>query len=204
MVPGQLASEDWNSRLAIHFFNSDTANKRVYLHTTTELLDQLGGFSSATPEFVAAVKRGPSNIRSGDICTTAIRVARDWRNKSYAYPPYIAHLCLLALAATREGQWASYAYHPRLRDLLGEPGLGPLKNFYPMSKLLWRDLEEWTHNDTKGTLGLFTWQHSGSWIYVGLPVAQTLLTDAERRCLPELFRDADLEPAAQIPEGELA
>ena len=204
MALAQSTFEEWNTRLAMHFFNPGNANKRVYLHTTTELLDQLGGFPGAAPQFVAAVKQGPGGVSSGDLCTMAIRTCRGWRTKPIQYPPYIAYLCLLALAATREGHWAAYAYHPRLRDLLGEPGSRPLNHFYDMSKLLWRDLEQWTHNDTKGTLGLFTWQYSGPWIPVGLPVAQTLLTDAERKSLPELFRDADLEPGAQVPEGELA
>ena len=204
MALEQLAYEEWNRRLALHFFNPSNANKRVYLHTTAELLDHLAESPGATSNFVAAVKQGPSGATSGDLCTKAIKIYKGWRTKPFEHPPYIAYLCLFALAATREGHWMPYAYYPRLWDLLAENDAGPPHRFYPMSKLLWRDLEAWTHDDKKGALGLFTWQSSGAWIYVGLPVAQTLLTDAERKALPPLFRDADLEPGAQLPEGELA
>lgn len=204
MTVTQLTFEEWNMRLALHFFNPGNANKRVYLHTTADLLEQLAGFSGATSQFVAAVKQGPTGVSSGDLCTKAIKIYKAWRTKPIQQPPYIAYLCLFALAAGQEGTWAAYAYYPRLWNLLGETRSGPPHRFYPMSLLLWRDLEVWTHSDTKGTLGLFTWQSSGKWIYVGLPVAQTLLTDAERKALPELFRDADLEPGAQVPGGELA
>jgi hypothetical protein len=198
-----ITYEEWNNRLALHFFNPGNANKRVYLHTTTELLDQVAGAPGAGPHFVTAVKQGPAGLLPGELCEQAIEIADGWRTKGFERPPYIAYLCLLALAATREGPWPAYAYYPRLWNLLDQGNSGSPHGFYRMSKILWRDLEAWTHNDTKGAFGLFTWQSSGKWIFVGLPVAQTLLTDAERKALPELFRDADLEPGSQIPEAEL-
>ena len=200
----KLSFEDWNKRLAQHFFNASNAGKRVYLHTTTDLLVTLSGKPTAQADFIQAVKAGPSTSAPEDLCTKAIHMYLDWRNVGGHYPPYVAHLCLFALAAGREGPWAPHAYYPRLWDLLGTGGSGAPHNFYQMSRMLWKDLEVWTHNDMNGRLGLFKWQASGKWIYVGVPVAQTILTDAERKCLPALFRDADLEPGAAMPEGELS
>lgn len=39
------------------------------------------------------------------------------------------------------------------------------------------------------------------WIYVGLPIAQTILTDEERLVLPELFEEAILNPARFSRKG---
>ena len=69
---------------------------------------------------------------------------------------------------------------------------------------LWRDLEVWTHNDKKGELGLFKWQSALEWEFVGLPIAQTIITDEERAVLPELFEKADLEPGAILSPEQLA
>ena len=205
LVEGTLLSfDDWNQRLARNFFNPGNAGKRVYLHTTTDLLAALSGQPTAQADFIQAVKAGPSGSAAGELCTKAIQLYIGWHNAAVEYPPYIAYLCLFALAAGREGPWAAYAYYPRLWDLLGEEGSGVPHDFYRMSRMLWKDLEVWTHGDMNGKLGLFKWQASGKWIYVGLPVAQTILTDAERKNLPALFRDADLEPGAAMPEGELS
>ena len=63
---------------------------------------------------------------------------------------------------------------------------------------VWRDLEAWTVADREGTLGIFKAQTAGRRANVGLPIAQTILTEEERRRLPELFEAADLEPGAVL------
>jgi hypothetical protein len=152
--------EDWNQRLARHFFDPSKAGKRVYLHTATGLLTDLSGLPTAQADFVEAVEAGPTGSAAGELCTKAINLYIDWRNTGAEYPPYIAYLCLFALAAGREGRWPAYAYYPRLWDLLGQESSGVPHDFYRMSRMLWKDLEVWTHNDMNGGLGLFKWQAS--------------------------------------------
>ncbi|MEX2206032.1 MAG: hypothetical protein WEF50_07360 [Myxococcota bacterium] len=61
---------------------------------------------------------------------------------------------------------------------------------------LWDDLERWTMQDEAGRLGTFEARIVGGWIHVGLPLAQTILTDQERRALPGLFLGAGMDPTA--------
>lgn len=196
--------EEWSLVLARFFFNPGRAGKRVYLHTTKELLRDLSGRKDGVEDFIAAIKQGPAQFPNGEMCAKAIAVFENWRAGGHEFPPYIVYLCLFALAAGHDGDWPRHAYYPRLWDILGEPNSGAPAKFRPMSGLLWRDLEVWTHSDKKGEWGLFKWQSALDWIFVGLPIAQTILTDEERSALPELFERADLEPGAILPEGQLA
>jgi hypothetical protein len=195
--------EEWNAALGRFFFNPSRAGKRVYLHTTKELLRELSGTPRGVEDFIAAIKEGPVGIH-GEMCMRAYTLFRDWRQNQYEYPPYLTYLCLFSLAAAHEGTWARHAYYPRLWDVLGEKGDGAPRHFRTVSWTLWHDLEVWAHNDKKGEWGLFKYQSAIDWEYVGLPISQTILTDEEREVLPSLFEEADLEPGTILPEGQLA
>jgi len=202
-----MTFEEWNCALSHHFFNPTRAGARVYLHTTKDLLRNLGPDQEPVADFISAIKAGPSKITHGGMCAKAVRLMKDWRqnaNPSTSDPPYLAYLCLFALAASHDGPWPRHAYYPRLWDLLGESHSGAPILFRYMSDLLWRDLEFWTHKDRLGDYGLFLWQSALDWVYVGLPIAQTILTEEERLALPDLFDQADLEPGAVLPDGQLA
>ncbi len=196
--------EEWNAALGRFFFNSSKAGCRVYLHTTRETLRGIAGDPSGAEDFVSAVKAGPASARRGEMCSRAYALSRDWRKSGAEYPPYLVYLCLFSLAAAHEGAWARHAYYPRLWDVLGEQGAGAPQHFRSVSSALWRDLELWTHIDKKGAWGLFKYQSAIDWEYVGLPIAQTILTEEERALLPALFEEADLEPGAVLPPDQLA
>jgi hypothetical protein len=68
---------------------------------------------------------------------------------------------------------------------------------------LWDDLERWANHDKDGSLGVFEARIAGKWIHVGLPLAQTILTEQERRSLPAIFFQAGLDPTGIPPEAEL-
>lgn len=194
--------EEWNEALAAHFFNAMHAGRRVYLHTTAELLAELSGLAKgAEADFVAAVKAGPAGC-TGSLCRRALAAASGWKDRT-SPPPWLAHLCLFSMAAGREGNWAAHAYYARLWDLLQEEDEGTPPNFHEMQHL-WRDLECWTHVDLADSRGRFSAQAAGGWPHVGLPIAQLTLNDAERRALPSIFEAADLEPGVMLPVEEVA
>jgi hypothetical protein len=195
---------EWNDKLAAHFFNADMAGRPVYLYANNDLLFEIGGSTAgAVEDFVSAVKQGPPWVTHGELCQRALQAMKDWRDKNRLYPPYIGYLCLFVLAAGEEGDFAAHAYYPRLRKILGYADQGMLPSFNRMLEL-WDDLETWSNKDTKGATGIFTARIAGNWIHVGLPIAQTILTEYERRVLPRIFFLAGLDPTSTPPAAALA
>jgi hypothetical protein len=197
---------EWNDRLATHFFRPEMAGRSVFLYVTQELLDELGTLTRDTwRDFVAATKVGhywrPLGLHN--ICQKALHCLKTWRSHDFTYPPYLSYLGLFVLAAGRGGDFAPNAYYPRLRELLGDGGSGMYPGFDEMWQL-WEDLERWANDDMHGDLGAFTARVVGSWVHVGMPIAQTLLTEHERAALPAVFAEASLDPTAFPPDPELA
>lgn len=195
----------WNDGLARHFFRPELAGQPVWLYVTDHLVEELasqvggGGVSG----FVEAVRVGPPDSTAGSLCQRALQAYEGWRNRGLGYPPYIGYLSLFVLAAGLEGDFARHAYYPRLRALLGEGGEGALPSFARMLEL-WDDLERWSVQDRNGELGLFEARIVGGHIHVGLPIAQTILSEDERQALPRMFADAGLDPTSPPPDDELA
>ena len=71
-------------------------------------------------------------------------------------------------------------------------------------KVLWDDLEIWSSLDQAGERGVFHARTIGGHVHIGYPLAQSLLTDQERRALPRIFYAAKLDPTATPPADELA
>jgi hypothetical protein len=198
---------DWNNCIAAHFFSEEMAGRRVHLHVTRDLIERIGlakEGSGGAESFVTAVKSGPPWAKSQGLCSRALEAIRIWRTRDLIYPPYIAYLSLFIAAASLEGDFAPNAYYPRLRTLLGEnKSVGTYPRFDEML-WLWEDLERWSSVDKGGEWGVFRHHLYGGWIHVGLPIAQTLLSEDDHRALPTLFAQAGLDPAAPPAEGALA
>jgi hypothetical protein len=58
-------------------------------------------------------------------------------------------------------------------------------------------------SDQHGDLGLFEARVAGESFHIGLPLAQTMLTEEERRTLPVIFAEAKLEPGTPPSNREL-
>jgi len=190
---------EWNNSIAAHFFRPASADQRVYLYVTRDTIEQIGRPSGdCVDDFIQAVITGPEWATRQGLCQKAFQAFQDWRDRDLGFPPYIAFLALFVLAGGHEGDFARHAYYPRLRDLIGEErNTGPIPSFNKMWEL-WTDLEVWSNVDRHGDLGIFTADVAGSWIHVGLPLAQTLLTEEETRALHWIFVEGDLEPS-QLP-----
>ncbi|WP_377477329.1 MAG: hypothetical protein P2A85_02495 [Microcoleus anatoxicus] len=195
----------WNNLIAAHFFKNEMAGRSVHLYVTEELITDIGQESGADlPDFIEAIKTGPPWVKRQGLCVKALETQDNWRPRELDYPPYIGYLALFVLAAGIEGDFAAHSYYPRLRTLLGEePTPGQYPSFDRMSKL-WEDLEKWSHEDKSGELGIFNSNSVGKRKHIGLPIAQTLLIEKERRALPAIFAAADLDPISYPNEGAIA
>jgi hypothetical protein len=181
------------------------AGRRVYLQITEELLKRLGHTHSADiQDFIAAIKQGPLWIKEQGICQKAFQTMDGWRVRPKPYPPYVGYLALFVLAAGLDGDFAPHSYYPRLRALLGEsPDTGQYPSFSKMLKL-WEDLEQWSRVDQSSQLGFFSVGSVGSWIHVGLPISQTLLSESERQMMPKIFVGASLDATSLPSRPQLA
>jgi hypothetical protein len=197
---------EWNNTIARHFFREENAGRTVYLYVTQKLIEELGSATGETlGDFIAAMKAGPSWATRTGLCQKALQSMEGWRARHLQWPPYIGYLALFVLAAGHEGDFAPHAYYPRLKALLGEPPvLGQYPSFHRMYEL-WSDLEQWSGREKQGALGVLRLDIAGSWLHVGLPVAQTILTETERQHLHQrIFAEGGLDAGDPLPDGELA
>ena len=184
----------WNDLIARRFFNENMAGREVLLYVNEGTINQIGGEATGVEDFIQSVKVGPDWATKSDICQKALQSYRGWRIKNLEYPPYIAYLAFFVLAATRGGDYDPKAYYPRFWDLLGKPDkTGTPPQFHSMVKL-WEDLEKWSTEDKYEELGRFTARIRGGKVHVGRPLSQTLLSDDERKYLPLIFTEAELDP----------
>ena len=194
----------WNNAIAEHFFNSDMVGRSVHLYVNSRLISELEGeLGAIAGSFIDAVQEGPLWTTRQGICQRALQACQGWRARGLDYPPYIAYLGLFVLAGGTDGDFEPNAYYPRLRELLGDPGDGMFPSFNRMQEL-WDDLETWSGLDMTGELGLFHARTIGGHVHVGYPIAQSLLTEQERKALPRIFYEANLDPTATPPADELA
>ncbi len=196
----------WNDAIARHFFIPERAGEAIWLYVNDELISELGTrLGSDRASFVEAVKSGPPWVTAAGLCQRALQALEGWRDRGLDLPPYVGYLGLFVLAAGLEGDFSQREYYPRLRSLLGESDLdaGTLPSFQRMLEL-WDDLETWSTRDKKGELGVFTARIAGNKIHIGFPIAQTILSEDERRALPGMFAEAGLDPTAPPSDDELA
>ena len=180
------------------------AGRAVFLYVDERLIESIGGPGSL-PAFVQATLEGPPWVKQGaGLCQKALQAQADWRGRDLALPPYLGYLALFVLAVGVVGDFATHAYYKRLWKLLGhedEDGAPP--SFHRMLSL-WDDLEVWSNRDRGGDLGVFSVRFAGNWIHVGLPKAQAILTEHERRDLTKIFVAATLDPTETPNDLELA
>lgn len=197
----------WNDTIGARFFNPDRSGIRVFLYVTTDIVREVGAPHDADiNDFIVAVKTGPPwNTRHGwGICQQALQALENWRTRALEYPPYLGYLALFVLADTVDVGFARYAYYPGLRSLLGEePDAGMYPSFNHMHSL-WDDLAVWSNHDRQGDWGIFNADIVGEWMHVGIPRAQTILTDRERGNLPLAFADNGLDPHSPPSDREFA
>ncbi|MEE8208264.1 MAG: hypothetical protein V3T88_04825 [Nitrosomonadaceae bacterium] len=196
----------WNEAICKYFFNSDNNGIRVFLYSTKDVIDAIGRtYNVDLDDFIGAVKVGPHWIIREDqsICQHALQAFHNWRERELDYPPYLCYLAFFVLADTVETGFARHSYYPGIRLLLGEElKIGTYPSFGLMY-ILWDDLAIWSNQDKHGEWGIFDADIVGEWVHVGLPRAQTLLTEEERVNLPLIFADCSFDPHSPPSDQEL-
>ncbi|MCE5285181.1 MAG: hypothetical protein LLG02_04935 [Pelosinus sp.] len=186
--------QEWNTCLRDYFFNPSAAGREVILFADATLISKIGERSGADfNDFITAIKKGPHWSNKTYLCQKAYDIYYNWRS-NWGKPQYVAYLVFFVLAAGTEGEFSSHAYYPRLNQLLGNPAdIGAPASFRRMYEL-WQDLEVWSRTDMVETLGRFSARIRGSWVHVGFPLSQTLITADERAALPRIFAEYGFDP----------
>jgi hypothetical protein len=186
---------EWNDLIARRFFNNEMAGREVLVYVNKEMIEQLGMAAGADVEdFIQCIKVGPDWIENGGLCQKALKLFSNWRDYELEYPPYIAYLGFFVLAATIEGDFNQKAYYPRFWDLLGEIDKSGTPQQFGKTEMLWEDLEKWSTEDKHEEWGRFTARIRGGMKHIGRPLSQTLFSDSERKYLPLIFDEAELDP----------
>ena len=194
----KMKYRDWNDLISNKYFNKQMGGKEVLLYINEDIINELGSeYGENINNFIDCIKSGPEYVAENkEICQKALECYNFWHKNwsSLGHPHYIAYLSLFVLAATEGGNFSPNAYYPKLRQLLGEPSeSGSYPSFNKMVKL-WDNLEKWSKEYMNGELGHFTKRIRGGNVHIGLPLSQTILTEDERRYLPQIFSDAEIDP----------
>lgn len=193
---------EWNKIIVKSFFNENKAGKEVLLYVNDEVINCLGEpFGVGVDDFIESVKEGPGWITRSGFCQKALQTCEGWKNRGLEYPPYIGYLVFFVLAAVTETDYAPHSYYPGFWKRLNKPqDIGMPPSFDHMI-LLWDDLEKWSREDKHEELGRFVAHIRGGYVHIGLPRSQTVLSEHERKHLPNLFDKAGLDPTdAPSPE----
>lgn len=196
---------EWNELLAEHFFKDDKAYEDVIIYVNEDIISQIGtGRSSTQLDFINAIRAGPFETQNEEICEDAFSLYQNWRTKfNSGFPPYIAYLSFFVLVAAKEDHdFAPHAYYPKMWRLLGHDGKHDTPSKFNKMPLLWEDLEKWSCEEKHGALGKFLMRVRGKKRFVGIPLFQTLFSIGELRLLPQMFKEANLDPL-DVPAPEV-
>lgn len=193
---------EWNNLIVEFFFNESRADKEVLLYINDEVINSLGKpFKVGVEDFIKAVKCGPSWSTRTGFCQKALQAYEDWRFKGLEYPPYVCYLAFFVLAAVTETDYAAHSYYPGFHKRFNEPQDSGMPPSFDRMIELWDDLKNWSREGKHEKLGRFVARRRGGYMHVGLPRSQTVLSERERKHLPNLFNKAILDPTdAPSPE----
>lgn len=210
----------WNEALTHEYFNDQFAGSPVYLYpddTRMALVAKKLGISAVDPvsELAAAV-RATLRLAEPDPLREHANLTNRWwrarRRKTAADtptpPPFIALLTLFSAAAERMGgdkTIAANAYYPHLFTLLGAEKRADKdrlqKSFMAHSEEIWTALNSWL-NSYDGAIGLPT-AYALGYRFVGLPISQAIIREADRSALRSFFNEFGLPPGTDLPAGDL-
>lgn len=212
----------WNQALVEVVFSGDSAGRPVYLDMDDYVVRLAAERAGADPalgarELLEAVRGTLRLSGAGAVFGEHLLGLQLWRTAAAKarvqreLPPpsslvaLLAALTLAAEAMGRDAECAPNAYYPRLCTLLriSDPQEARrLEHAYrSCAEQLWRGLNDWLVA-TDGQFGLpSAWAISHR--YVGLPMSQALVRDADRRHLPRMFHHYGLPPGSEASPTDM-
>jgi hypothetical protein len=218
----------WNEQVNQYFLHESDSGKPIYLDPEAELFEHLEGRFELEPgsgeerlvDVVGAVMRAPQSHQElfTEITREVQRWKRDARVKSTksnytdrAFPPPVtAALVVFVLAAQKmqesdkNGKYvASTNYYEHLLDVLkiDHEYKDKLRQDFRVTEEYWEAFNWWLE-DMDGQYGLPTAQTT-SQRYVGLPISQAIIRQADRDAFKRMFTNYALLPGAMLSPVEM-
>jgi hypothetical protein len=201
----------WNEVIAHVLFPERDVPAPVYLDVEDHEIGEIGARVGVPPEQVVdGLMRAVGQTIALDLVTGAFKTHVErvlhWqrsRRHTDVYPE-VALLAVFSLAAEQMAAgdgMASANYYGRLAQLLDAPKHNLQQSYTRVAEPLWAGLNLWLER-LDGRRGTPTAYALGK-RFVGLPMSQALVRQADRRRLERFFTDFDLAPRAEIPAPEL-
>ncbi len=203
----------WNEALVDYFFGEENEPRAVYLDVDGDSLAEIGASIGidvdAIERFEDAV-RVTCEVASQQYFVAHGKKAREWifGEGDTEYPPSVAVLAFFSLAANRmaaDGHFRQTNYYARLGELLCVPDgdRNTFQNaFRRQSLILWDSLNQWLLRQ-QGRRGLPTAYARGHLTFVGVPISQALLRQADRDELYKCFDDLRLPPGRVLAHADM-
>lgn len=194
----------WNNLLSRHFFNDDSYGEQIVLFVDSDLLNNIGKELGGEDNFKLTFQNIHNKCRGG-ICSEILRLFKEWKKSKQEFPPYISTLGFFVYASTlKDPIGPRDSFHRKLRSALGVPELttATINKFSEMFTI-WKDLDDWTNKEKKGTLGSFTLWGNSKHVHVSVPRFQGLISGTHLTKLPYIFFSAGISPDLLPSEQEL-
>lgn len=199
----------WNDALAEVLFPERDEATPAYLDVEqsqiAEVGERLNLDAGRVVESLVEVVRRTVDRDSPDGFVQHLQRVRAWREHERAeIYPAIAVLAVFSLAAERMAAgsgMASTNYYGRLADLLDGDKDRLSRGYMRVAEPLWAGLNLWlsTLAGRRGTPTAFALGKR----FVGLPLSQALVREADRRKLDRFFAEFDFAPRSEVPAAEL-
>lgn len=200
----------WNDVVADVLFPERDDPAPVYLDVEVHAIAAIGerlnvGVEEVVETLVAVVARTIDHDSYADGFAQHLHRVRTWRQgeRSNTYPA-VATLAVFSLAAERMaagGGMASTNYYGRLADLLDGDKDRLSRSYQRVAEPLWAGLNLWlsTLAGRRGTPTAFALGKR----FIGLPLSQALVREADRRKLERFFSEFEFAPRSDVPAAEL-
>ncbi|MFD6273514.1 hypothetical protein, partial [Nocardia asteroides] len=202
----------WNSAVAEVVYPASDEAVPAYMDLEDNVVCSIAAAANADVSdprqaLAAAVRAVTIDERGFSLAALSSRT-RTWSVRSAEPPPCLAFLALTVVAAEEMGSTdeglASTAYYARLARLLGlkDDDTALRRHYKNAAELLWKRVNRWLENleGERGVPTAFALTHR----YVGLPMSQALVREADRQRFPAMFGQFGLSPGMRLAPEDVA
>ncbi|MBF6243293.1 hypothetical protein IU471_06815 [Nocardia elegans] len=202
----------WNTAVAEVVYPETDEAVPAYMDLEDEVIRQIAAEAGADlpdpRKALAEAVRAVTVDTQGFSLTKLTSRTRRWPIRSVEAPPCLAFLALTVVAAENMGNsdegLASTAYYARLARLLGlaDDDSALRRHYQHDAEFLWKRVNRWLENleGERGVPTAFALTHR----YVGLPMSQALVREADRQRFPAMFSQFGLSPGMRLAPDDVA